>query len=291
MKQPAAALTMVKDDYFFLQRWVDYYGAQFGRQALYVISHGGDPEIASIATSCNVITIPAGFDKTFDMKRWRLLSHFANGLHAYFNFVICGDVDEFVVVDPKSGLDLAGFLAKRHQRAVLTPIGLEVIHRPDVETEPIGSSILAARRHCRYSSYYSKPCVIGLGAKLSRGGHYSDFSELKVFANLYLFHMKYGDRDLYVDTMRRRSELARQSAEKDSDGKAIVSSAWFVESGAEAEEIDRLAALPVRDDFEFAGHLEAMTHSWERRGENLWHFKKHVGTELHTIPDRFSGVV
>ena len=30
-KKPAGAMTMVYKDYYFLQRWVDYYGRQFGR--------------------------------------------------------------------------------------------------------------------------------------------------------------------------------------------------------------------------------------------------------------------
>jgi len=42
-KMPAGAMTMVYKDYYFLQRWVDYYSRQFGREHLYILSHGGDP--------------------------------------------------------------------------------------------------------------------------------------------------------------------------------------------------------------------------------------------------------
>ena len=37
-KKPAGAMTMVYQDYYFLQRWVDYYGRQFGREHLYILS-------------------------------------------------------------------------------------------------------------------------------------------------------------------------------------------------------------------------------------------------------------
>jgi hypothetical protein len=48
-------MTMAYQDHFFLQRWVDYYGRQFGREHLYILSHGGDPEHRRIAEGCNVI--------------------------------------------------------------------------------------------------------------------------------------------------------------------------------------------------------------------------------------------
>ena len=57
-KMPAGALTMAYKDYYFLQRWVDYYGRQFGREHLYVLSHGGDPEHDRICEGANVIRLP-----------------------------------------------------------------------------------------------------------------------------------------------------------------------------------------------------------------------------------------
>ncbi len=291
MGKSVAVLTMVKDDHFFLERWVGYYGGLFGRAALYVVSHGGDAEVARIAEGCNIIAIPGHFDDSFDARRWRLLNSMVAGLRQYFDFVICGDVDEFVVVDPKTGMDLPEFLSRRG-RVVITPIGLEVVHLRDQEPGPVGpDGFLAARRHCRYSSYFSKPCIVGKPTTLSRGGHYAREPELKAFRNLYLFHMKYADHDLYQQTLRKRS-TAVAALGFASPRESQISAHWFAEASGFGREINRLAMLPVKPEFDFQDIVEEMHRTWEPRGDGgLWHFRKRVGRQLHRIPDRFAGIV
>ncbi len=100
-KIPCGAITVAYQDYFFLDRWVRHYGGQFGREHLYVLSHGGDPEHDRIANGCNVIRLPrdpAMF--RLDHRRWSFLSQFANGMLRYYNWLFVGDVDEVVIVDP-----------------------------------------------------------------------------------------------------------------------------------------------------------------------------------------------
>ena len=291
MTKTVAVLTMVKDDYFFLEKWVSYYGGMFGRDALYVFSHGGDPEVARIAEGCNVIAIPDHFDEAFDAKRWRLLNNMTNGLRNYYDFVICVDVDEFVVLDPKTGKSLPEFLARR-RNVIITPIGVEVVHVRDQETTPIDENgILASRRHCRYSSYFSKPCIIGKPVDLARGGHYAKEPELKVFRNLYLFHMKYADYDLFRETLRRRvASVARLGV--DDPKKSQISTHWFAESEGFGNEIERLAMLPREKAFDFSDKIEAMKQTWApRNSDGLWHFRKDVGKRLYPIPRRFAGII
>jgi hypothetical protein len=72
-RAPMMAMTMVGGDHFFLGRWVEYYGRHLGRENLYVLSHGGDPEHKRIAEGCNVIYLP--FDETrncFNQRRWQM---------------------------------------------------------------------------------------------------------------------------------------------------------------------------------------------------------------------------
>ena len=52
--QTAAALTMVRDDAFFLRAWLRHYGTLFGRENCYVINHGRGEEVASLAEGCNM---------------------------------------------------------------------------------------------------------------------------------------------------------------------------------------------------------------------------------------------
>ena len=104
----AAAVTMVRDDAFFLRAWLRHYGGMFGRENCYIINHGRGAEVADLAAGCNVIGIPGEAHRNFDMKRWRLLNNLVMGLRSYYDHVIVGDVDELVVMDPEGGQTLVG---------------------------------------------------------------------------------------------------------------------------------------------------------------------------------------
>ena len=74
MQTTAAALTMVRDDAFYLKIWLRYYGEMLGRENCYIISHGRGEEVADLAAGCNVIGIPGDPHPQFEKKRWRLLN-------------------------------------------------------------------------------------------------------------------------------------------------------------------------------------------------------------------------
>ena len=277
---------MVSDDYYFLERWVGYYGGLFGKRSLHVVNHGGDPLIDKIASGCNVIHVNQPFDESFDAKRWRMLQKFAAGLLSYYDHVIVGDVDEFLVVDPETGMDLVDFMNKRKPVGVMTPVGLEVVHRTSVETDPIGDTIIGPRRYARYNSYFCKPCVAGRQIEISRGGHYSSDSKLRLFKKLYLFHMKFCDVELYQETFKRRKNLVTSLEAKPKD--TMVSANWYKRKGM----IDKLSDLPVKNQFDMSANIQEMEETWEKRGTSpYYHFRKKVEQELSPIPERFVGCV
>ena len=119
-----AVVTMVRDDAFFLDIWLRHYGGLVGRENLYIVNHGRGDGVARQAAGCNIIGIPGDPPPNFDMKRWRLLNNLVGGLRGYYDWVIVGDVDELVVVDPADGQSLTDFLAALPQRRVLSPLGL-----------------------------------------------------------------------------------------------------------------------------------------------------------------------
>ena len=125
--QTVAAVTMVRDDAFFLKAWLRHYGEMFGRENCYVINHGRGAEAAALAAGCNIIGIPGDPHKNFDVKRWGLLNNLVGGLRRYYRHVIVGDVDELVIRDPEAEGDLLSFLEAAPEGRVLTPLGLEVI--------------------------------------------------------------------------------------------------------------------------------------------------------------------
>ena len=107
-KKMLGVVTMLYEDYFFLERWYDYYSKQVGAENLYVFSHGNDPKHREIAKDANVMNLPRDVSMfKFDRRRWRMMSHLASGLLDYYNWMIVTDVDEIVVVDNASIQDVS----------------------------------------------------------------------------------------------------------------------------------------------------------------------------------------
>lgn len=289
--QTAAALTMVRDDAFFLKAWLRHYGEQFGRQNCYVINHGYGAEVAELAQGCNVIGIPGEAHKNFDMKRWRMLNNFVMGLRSYYDHVIVGDVDELVVVDPASGMDLIGFLKAAPLKRVLTPLGLEVIHRIDQEPEAIDGAILGPRRHVRPAPHYSKPCIVSTGTKIARGGHFTQYEKLHTPDDLYLLHLKFCDLAAYSDAMNRRNAVTADIGV--SVKEASIGRHWFAEArGEDRAEFEAFQRLKLQDGFEMGPLRRKMHRTWKPRGETgYWQFDRPDVDSQYVLPRRFDGLI
>jgi Glycosyl transferase family 2 len=291
MKEIAAVVTMVKDDHDFLRRWVKYYGDIFGREALYVFAHGGEPEISEIAAGCNVMRLPPGYDPKWAGRRARLFGNMARALQNYFDFVLVTDVDEFIVVDPETGFDLRTFLTRRRTGSVISPIGVEVVHRPQEEPEPIDTHILGPRRFVRFSSFYCKPIILGTPqVSFARGQHYSTHPELRVFQRLYLFHMKFCDRHDSQALLESRAQTI-STAGYGEESETELSTRWNKLDGKEEAFLDRLANLPKIDGWDFGPEMTHMQDTWGPRDNELYHFEKLIGKEVREVPARFFGIV
>lgn len=291
MQNTAAAVTMVRDDPFFLRIWLDYYGKHFGRENCYVINHGRGEQVAAMAAGCNVIGIPGDHHKNFEAKRWRLLNNLVMGLKSYYGHVIVGDVDEFVVVDPASGTNLLGFLAKTPGDRVLTPLGLEVIHRLLLEPGPVVDKVLGPRRHVRVVPRYSKPCVVSTGTKISRGGHFSQYDKLHTPEELYLLHLKYCDFANYVETMNARNEMTKATGV--GIKQTSIDRNWFAEARGEDRAVfDAFESLRLTDGFDMARFRDNMHRSFQPRGDTgFWEFANQTYKEQFELPQRFFGIL
>lgn len=289
--QTVAALTMVRDDAFFLSAWLRHYGGLFGRENCYVVNHGRGEEVARMAEGCNVIGIPGDPHKNFDMKRWRMLNNVVMGLRCYYTHVIVGDVDELVVLDPEAGTDLKTWLAGQPNDRVLTPLGLEVIHRPELEPDPVGDRIIGPRRHVRPAPHYSKPCVVSVGTKIARGGHFTQYDKLHTPDPLYLLHLKFCDFGAYVAAMDRRNAVtgALDGSVKD----IAIGRHWFAEARGEDRAVfDAFAALEMVEGFPVGPLRKKMHRSWKARGNTgYWAFDRPEPAVQFRLPERFVGVV
>ena len=290
MQTTAAALTMVRDDPFFLKAWVRHYGETLGRENCYVVNHGRGKDIHRLAEGCNVIGIPGDPHPKFDMKRWRMLNNFVQGLRCYYDHVIVGDVDELVALDPAQGMSLLEFLARQPKRRVLTPVGLEVLHRVDIEPDPIRTAILGPRRHVRLAPHYSKPCILSKGVKIARGGHFTEESELVTPEGLLLFHLKFCDFATYSATMDRRNDVTRSVG---GDVKtAAIGWHWFPEARGCDQGV--FAAFAEREvvPFDLAEARQRMHATWQkRRKTDFWEFDRAENAEIMVLPERFAGLL
>lgn len=290
MQTTAAALTMVRDDAFFLKAWLRHYGAALGRENCTIINHGRGDEVARLAEGCNVIGIPGDPHPNFDMKRWRLLNNLVQGLRCYYDHVIVGDVDELVVVDPAAGVSLLEFLREQPLRRVLTPVGLEVVHRVESETAPIEDHILGPRRHIRLAPHYSKPCVVSQGVKLARGGHFAQAEKLHTPDALLLFHLKFCDFATYTQVMDCRNAVTQ--AVGVAPREAAIGRHWFAQARGEDRAVFEPFSAAAPEPFDLTGVRRQMHRSWRKRGDTgFWQFDRKESDRVMVLPERFVGVV
>lgn len=290
MQSKLAAVTMVRDDLFFLRAWLHHYGEVLGRENCYIVNHGRGEAVAEMARGCNIIGIPGDPHKNFDMKRWRLLNNLVGGLRSYYDHVVVGDVDELVVVDPEMGVNLLEYMSEQPIRRVLTPVGLEVVHRIDIEPEAVADRILGPRRHVRLAPHYSKPCVVSAGTKIARGGHFTQYGKLHTPDCLYLFHLKFCDFPEYVAAMNRRNAVTEEI------GTGIKETAigrhWFAEARGEDRALfEDFASYEMVEGFDLSRVRQKMQRSFRPRGDTgFYEFDRPDVRAQYVLPERFSGV-
>ena len=292
-KKPAGAVTMVYDDHFFLQRWVDHYGRQFGREHLYVLSHGGDPEHRRIAEGCNVIALPR--DPTLfrlTRRRWMMKSSFASGMLRYYNWIIVGDVDEIVIIDPAVAPDLPTYLGRysnpKTAPASICPFGIELIHNPEVERDPIlpGQPILSRRRVFRANANYAKPCLIRKDTLFTIGGHANNHQPRVLDPHLYLLHLRFVDYQTSIARLESRREMRQLMTAGNEEAKGTGQ--W----GKNLDDFRRLSnGIAVREDAELPEFRKKMVEGQQHLHEGkITFFGGGRSKELYRLPDRFASV-
>lgn len=201
-KSPLAAMTMVHEEDFFLERWLAHWRRWLPDDNIYVINHGGNADVARIARGCNQINLP--YDQTkksVNQRRWQILSQHASALTHFYEWVAVSDVDEFIVLDPAISDDLVGYLTDIASRdrvpSAIISFAIEMVHVPECEPDPIlsGQPIIGPRRCYRLNSNYAKPSLIHRPIEFKAGGHGGNQPDLYIDPNLYNFHLRFIDYD------------------------------------------------------------------------------------------------
>lgn len=186
-----SAITTVRDDSIFLEKWVQYYGAELGFKNLYVFVDGHDQSLPEVAQKINTIFLPHLPLKrsVADRRRAKVMSGLAKSLFSVFDAVIVTDVDEFLVVDPRLNLSLGTYLSRSNARVSLSALGLDVGQHLKLEnTLDLAKPFLSQRGFAHLSARYTKPSVAFTPVNWGSGMHRIKGRNFHIDPDLYLFH-------------------------------------------------------------------------------------------------------
>lgn len=210
------AITMARNDEFFLNKWIEYYGAQFGEENLYVFLDGEDQELPANAGRSNIEKCSKVFRVVAkdDKRRIEFISSKARELFGRYDLVIGCDADEFLVVDPQTGKSLASYLSEADIKYCLSGLGMDVGQRIGEEGNlSADKKFLRQRSYAYVCSRYTKPVVIARRGRWGSGFHRFKGHNFHIDPNLYLFHFGSSDAKIlnsrFADKDRIKAGWAR----------------------------------------------------------------------------------
>ena len=206
-----AAMTMVRNDDFFLRKWVEYYGLELGKENLFVYFDGLDQEIPDFCRGTRAAKIQKiGKDVVSNDKgrvqfmSWKAAELFSSG----YDLVIGTDADEFIVVDPKLGKSLAEYLSEAKIKDSLSPLGLDFGQKLDVEKDiREDEPFLTQRHYAQIGTRYTKASIIAEPLHWGSGFHRVKGHNFHIAKNLYLLHFGYFDQKRIEERMSDKDRL------------------------------------------------------------------------------------
>lgn len=202
-----AAITMARDDEFFLSRWIAYYGKQFGTENLYILLDGTDQNPPKNAGAAHITKLPHQNMSRAAGDKYRIgkLSDLATELLKTYDIVIGCDSDEFLIVDPNTKQTLKQYLSNLKIKTSVSGLGLDVGQNINCEPElDIDAPFLEQRGFALLSTRYTKPVVKTTTHPWGSGFHSVRGKNFHIDKNLYLLH--FGAIDL---KMLERKAAAR----------------------------------------------------------------------------------
>lgn len=203
-----AVISMVRNDEFFISKWINHYGTQFGNENLFLILDGFDQPLPEAHKEINVIKLPhRSFGRARgDRNRSRIVSFLARALFCRYDIIIAHDIDEYLVVDPLRNQSLAEYLQRPVSSVSLSALGLDVgQHRgSELPIDP-ARPFLEQRSFAHVSARYTKPVVATAPVTWGSGFHRVKGRNFYIDPNLFLFHFG------MVDYERSSAKIEDQS--------------------------------------------------------------------------------
>ena len=235
-----AAITMARNDEFFLNRWIKYYGNELGEENLYIYLDGVDQPIPENAGKANVIheVRVAEHVVAAEKKRLTFLSDVAAKLLSTYDLVIGVDADEFLVVDPNCGKSLKEYLSEIKIERSVSGLGIDIgQHLQNEPTLDYTKPFLEQREYAYLSSRYTKPSVISKAVQWGSGFHRVKGYNYRIDPNLYLFHfgsvdmemikMRFQDKDRMATGREKHIHKRAKTMHLITKKKALKNEKWF----------------------------------------------------------------
>ncbi len=206
-----AAMTTVRNDEFFLRKWVKYYGDQLGEENLYVFLDGKDQQRPEWCPKVNVEIIDKIPGKVAEMDRRRaalMSDKAAELLESSYDMVIGTDGDEFLIVDPMLGQGLAEYLSNLPPSISYSALGLDVGENINCE-KPLDNSktFLSQREYGLLNTRYTKAVVITRPVRWGSGFHRVRWHNFHIQKDLYLFHFGFVDFERFKSRLGDKDRL------------------------------------------------------------------------------------
>ena len=207
MIKKIAAITMARNDEFFLSRWVDYYGRELGTENLYIILDGTDQNAPKNAHGANIIKLPHTDMSRAVGDKYRIgkISDLAGELFKKYDIVLGCDSDEFLIVDPATKESLSKYLSKLTYRTTVSGLGLDIGQNMNKEKKlDTKKSMLGQRKYALLSTRYTKPVVLFRPARWGSGFHSVHGVNFHIDKNLYLLHFGAVDMEMLIQKAKKR---------------------------------------------------------------------------------------
>ena len=284
-----AAITMARDEGPMLRRWVDHYARELGPDNLVVIDDNST-DGSTDDLPCPVIRIPPIGKKPFEPARMGLLSGLADSLLNVYDAVVFSDADEFVVADPDKFESIRHLVADRADRDVLGVVALNLVHAPSEGPLDPGRPLLEQRHYAKFLPLMCKPAIKRIPAAWRWASH-GIMAPYAVDPDLFMFHMKYGDRDQLRAISRARNEAWK--ADRRADG-----TSWTLGADESVEVLDRLwddvdlkAVKPFEVPLERLAEAITQRKDGSFRAVGQGQVKAMGKLPLVVVPERFRGLV
>ncbi|GHU67920.1 hypothetical protein FACS189413_03630 [Bacteroidia bacterium] len=206
-----AAITMARNDEFFLNKWINYYGALLGEENLYIYLDGEDQPIPAQAGKAHIFHVKRVVEQVVkaEKRRLRYLSERAAELFKTYDLIIGCDADEFLAIDPKLGKNLVEYLSEIQIKTSVSGLGLDVGQNKNCESQLDGNQpFLAQRSYAFVSARYTKPNVIARPVRWGSGFHRIKKHTFKIDKNLYLFHFGSIDYQMISEKIQNKELVA-----------------------------------------------------------------------------------